>query len=120
MEDRKSESLLVNNISDEERSLKVLSAVSETPSPDKKVLNRQSVSALSQVSLLKDSVVKDKKSGFVKRKDQSLLQKPSKTNRDHRKSISNLHQRDSDDNLNTSVHSIQSARNSGSEVITNT
>lgn len=116
VEERKSESLL-NNISDEERSLKVQSTISD--SPDKKVLNRQSISALSQVSLLKESVVKEKRvSNTIKKKDSSTLKKP-KTSRDHRKSISNLHPRDSDDKLNTSTHSIKSARNVKSEKIDN-
>ena len=117
VEERKSESLL-NNISDEERSLKVQSTISD--SPDKKVLNRQSVSALSQVSLLKESVVKDKRvSNTMKKKDSSSTLKKPKTSRDHRKSISNLHPRDSDDKLNTSTHSIKSARNVKSEKIDN-
>ena len=117
VEERKSESLL-NNISDEERSLKVQSTISD--SPEKKVLvNRQSVSALSQVSLLKESVVKDKRVNNIKKKDSGTVKKP-KTSRDHRKSISNLNPRDSDDKLNTSTHSIKSARNTKSEKIDNT
>lgn len=117
VEERKSESLL-NNISDEERSLKIMSTVSESPSPDKKASCRKSLSALSQVSLLKDSMVRDQRGSNFSKKEQPYLKK-SKTFRDHRKSISNLHPRDSDDKLNTSSHSIKSARNVKSEKIDN-
>jgi hypothetical protein len=46
VEERKSESLL-NNISDEEMSLKIMSTISESPSPGKKNLGKKSLSALS-------------------------------------------------------------------------
>jgi hypothetical protein len=59
LEESKNESLVVNNISDEEKDFKRVSTVSlpETPSPKKFLTKKNSVSALSQVSLLKESLI---------------------------------------------------------------